>query len=128
MSNHSMCARLRTGVGAQKEHVRQKLVEHENGDGGSGNVNFEVAVGELQKRGMTVVMDPHGSFVTRGQMMKSSGSNLDLEHSNGAYWMRLIVALVDMGDVVPSSNVSSRQSRIQSTLRGTTQKQTCPRR
>ena len=67
------------------------MVEYENGDGGSVNVNFEdanvtrplVAVGELQKRGMTVVMGPHGSFGTRGQVMKPLGSNLDLEYSNG---------------------------------------------
>ena len=59
---------------------------------GSVNVSFEVvdvtrplvAVGELQKRGMTVVMGPHGSFVTRGHVTKPPGSNLDLEHSNGA--------------------------------------------
>ena len=51
------------------EHAGQKTVEHENGGGGSVKVNFEVvnvtrplvAVGELQKRGMTVVMGPHAS-------------------------------------------------------------------
>ena len=49
------------------------------------NVSFEVAdvtrplvaVGELQKRGMTVEMGPHESFVTRGHVTKPSGSNLD---------------------------------------------------
>ena len=53
------------------------MVEYENGDGGLMNVNFEVAdvtrplvaVGELQKRGLTVLTGPHGSFVTRGQVM-----------------------------------------------------------
>ena len=77
--------------------VREEMVEYENGDGGLVNVNFEVAdvtkslvaVGEFQQRGMTVVMGPHGSFVTRGQVMKPFGSNLDLEHSDGAYWIRL---------------------------------------
>ena len=79
---------LRTASGAQIEHAPQKMVEYENSDGGSVNVcdssssgvkkkvnvSFEVAdvtrplvaVGELQKRGMSVVMGPHGSFVTRG--------------------------------------------------------------
>ena len=88
MSNHSRRATLRTASGARIEHAGQKMVEYENGDGGLVNVNFEVAdvtrplvaVGELQKRGMTVVMGPHGSFVTRGQVMKPLGSNLDLEH------------------------------------------------
>ena len=45
-------------------------------------VNFEVAdvtrplvaVGELQKRGMTVVMGQHRSFVTRGQVMNRLAS------------------------------------------------------
>ena len=66
MSNHSRRATLRTASGAQTEHVGQKMVAYENGDGGQVNVNFEVAdvtrplvaVGELQKRGMTVVMGP----------------------------------------------------------------------
>ena len=94
MTNHSRRATLRTATGAQIEHAGQKTVEYENSDGGSVNVSFEVAdvtrplvaVGELQKRGMTVVMGPHGSFVTRGHVTKPPGSNLDLEHSNGAYW------------------------------------------
>ena len=78
MSNHSTCATLRTACGAQIERARQKMVEYENGDGGLVKVNFEVAdvtrqlvsVGELQKNEKTVVMGPHGSFVTRGQVMK----------------------------------------------------------
>ena len=97
MSNHSRRATLRTASGAQIEHAGQETVEYENVDGGLVNVNFEVADVtrllvedvELQKRGTTVVMEPHGRFVTRGQVMKPPGSNLDLEHSNGAYWMRL---------------------------------------
>ena len=44
-----------------------------------------VAVGEVQKRGMTVVMGPHGSFVTRGQVVKPPGSNL----KRLLDWMRL---------------------------------------
>ena len=119
MSNHFRRATHRAASGAQIEHAGQKMVEYENGDGGSVNVNFDVAdvtrplvaVGELQKRGMTVVMGPHGSFVTRGQVMKPPGSNLDLEHSSGAQWMRLTrgekgtsaVAPVDLGDAVPTS-------------------------
>ena len=91
MSNHSRRATLRTASGAQIEYAGQKTVEFENGDGGLVNVNFEVAdvtrpfvaIGGLQRREMTVVMGPHGSFVTRGQVMKPPGSNLDLEHSNG---------------------------------------------
>ena len=96
------------------------------------NLNFEVAdvtrplvaVGELQKRGMTVVMGPHGSFVTRGQVMKLPGSNLELEHSNGAHRMRLTrgengtstVALVDMGDVVPTSKDLSELPSVEDTI------------
>ena len=118
MSNHSRRATLRTASGAQTDHAGQKMVEHENGDGGLVNVNFEVAdvtrplvaVGELQKRGMTVEMGPHGSFVTRGKVMKLPDSNLDLGQSNGAYWMSLTrgengtstVAVV-LGDAVPTS-------------------------
>ena len=63
MSNHSRRATLRTASGAQMEHAGRKMVEYENGDGGLVNVNCEVAdmtrplvaVGELQKRGVTVV-------------------------------------------------------------------------
>ena len=92
MSNHSRRARLRIAFGAQTEHAGQKMVE-------------------LQKRGMTVVVGPYGSFVTRGQVMKPPNGNLDLEHSNGAHWMRLTrgengtstMALVDLGDAVPTS-------------------------
>ena len=66
MTNHSRRATLRTATGAQIEHAGQKTVEYENSDGGSVNVSFEVAdmtrplvaVGELQMRGMTVVMGP----------------------------------------------------------------------
>ena len=94
------------------------------------NVNFEVAdvtrplvaVGKLQKRGLTVVMGSHGSFVTRGQVMKPPGSGLDPEHPSGVCWMRLTrggsgtsaVALVDLGDAVPTSKdlaVSRRYNR-----------------
>ena len=119
MTNHLRRATLRTATGAQIEHAGQKTVEYENSDGGSVKVSFEVAdvtrplvaVGELQKRGMTVVMGPHGSFVTRGHVTKPPGSNLDLEHSNGAYWLCLTrgengtstVAPVDLGDAVPTS-------------------------
>ena len=74
MTNHSRRATLRTAAGAQIEHVGLKIVEYENNDGVSVNVSFEVAdvtrplvaVGESQKRGMTVVKGPHGNFVTRG--------------------------------------------------------------
>ena len=48
------------------DRARQKMVEFEDADGGLVKVNFEVAdvmrplvaVGELQKRGMTVVLGP----------------------------------------------------------------------
>ena len=46
-------------------------------------VRLLVAVGELQRRGMTVVVGGHGSFVTRGQVANRSGGSLDLERSNG---------------------------------------------
>ena len=71
MSNHSKRATLRTASGAQIESAGQKMVECENGGGRL------VAVSELQKCRMTVVMSPHGSILTRGQVMKPLGSNLD---------------------------------------------------
>ena len=117
MTNHPRRATLRTASGVQIEHAGQKTVEYENGDGATVNVNFEVAdvtrllvaVGELQRRGMTVV-GPQGSFVTGGQVTRPPGGNLDLEHSNGAYWMRLrigengtrLVAPIDSGEAVPT--------------------------
>ena len=83
------------------------------------NINFKVAdvitplvaVGELQRRGITVVMGPHRIFVTRSQVTKSLGRNPNFEHCNGAYWMSLTrwkngtkaVALVNLGDAVPPS-------------------------
>ena len=36
-----------------------------------------------------MVMCHTENFVTRCQVMKPPGSNLDLEHSNGACWLRL---------------------------------------
>ena len=75
-----------------------------------------VAVGELQKRGITVVMGPHGTFVTRGQVMMPLRSNLDLEHSNGACWTLLTrwehgtstVAPVHLGDAVLTRGYNRR--------------------
>ena len=132
MTKHSRRATLRTGTGAQIEHAGQKTVECENSDGVSVNVSFEVAdvtrplvaVGELQKRGMTVVMGPHGSFVTRGHVTKPPGSNLDLEHPNGAYWLCLTrgedgtstVAPVDLGDAVPTSENLSDLPTVEDTI------------
>ena len=92
------------------------------------NVNFEVAdvtrplvaAGELQKRGLTVVMGPHGSLVSRGQVVRPPGSNLDLKHSSGAYWMRgerpSTVALVDLGDAVPTSKDLSELPSVEDTI------------
>ena len=146
MSNHLWRATLRTASSALIEHAGQKVVEYENGDGGLVDVNFEVAdvtrplvaVGGLQKRGLTMVMGPHGRFVTRGQVMKPPGSNLDLEHPNGACWMRLTrgengtstVALVDLGDAVPTSKDLSGLPSVVDTIdvARETQKQTCLRR
>ena len=132
MSDHSRRATLRTASGAQIEHAGQKMVEFEHDDGGSVNINFEVAdvtrplvaVGQLQRRGMTVVMGPHGSFVTRGQVMQPPGSNLDLEHSNGAYWMRLTraangtrtIAPIDLGNAVPTSKDLSELPSVEDTV------------
>ena len=42
MTNHRR-ATLRTTSGAPIEHADQKTVEHENGDGGTVNLYFEVA-------------------------------------------------------------------------------------
>ena len=64
---------------------------------------------------MIVVMGPHGSFVTRGHVTKPPGSNLDLEHSNGAYWM-CTVACVDMGDAVPTSENLSDLPTVEDTI------------
>ena len=83
-----------------------------------------VAVGELQKRGMTVVTGPHGSFVSRDQVMKPPSSNLDVEHANGACWMRLTrgengsstVAPVDLGDAVPTSQDLSELGSVEDTI------------
>ena len=124
MSDHSRRATLRTASEVQIERAGQKMVGFEHGDGGSVKINFEVAdvtrplvaLGELQRRGMTVVMGPHGSCATRGQVTKPPSSNLDLEQSNGAYWMRLTreesgtrtMAPVDLGDAVPTSKDLSK--------------------
>ena len=40
-----------------------------------------VAVGELQRRGMTVMLGPRGSFVTRGHVATPTSGSLELEHS-----------------------------------------------
>ena len=70
------------------------------------------------------VTGPHGSFVSRGQVMKPPSSNLDLEHANGAYWMRLTrgdngtsaVAPVDLGDAVPTSKDLSVFPSVEDTI------------
>ena len=70
------------------------------------------AVGELEKRGMTVVMGPHG-FETRSRATKLPGRNLSSKHSNGVFWMSLTrwedgaktVAPVDLGDVASTLSV-----------------------
>ena len=132
MTDHSRRATLRTATGTQIEHAGQNTVEYENSVRGSVNVSFEVAdvtmrlvaVGELQKRGMTVVMGPHGSFVTRGHVTKPPGSNLDLEHSNGACWLCLTrgengtstAAPVDLGDAVPTSENLSDLPTVEATI------------
>ena len=41
-----------------------------------------VAFGELQRRGMTLVMGPRGSFCDQGSVEKARGGSLELEHSN----------------------------------------------
>ena len=91
IANSARNATLRSAFGAQIEHAAQKMVEYEHGDGGLVNVNFEVtdvtrllvAVGELQKRGMTVVMGLHGSFMTRGHVTKPPGGSLELRGKHG---------------------------------------------
>ena len=95
MSNHSRRATLQTASGAQVEHAGHETVEYENGDGGLVNVNFEVAdvtrplvaVGKLQKRGVTVVMGPHGSFVTRCQVMWPEDGSAS-RHQDGSWQVR----------------------------------------
>ena len=96
------------------------------------NINFKVAdvitllvaVGELQRRGITVVMGPHRSFVTRSQVTKSLGRNPNFEHCNGAYWMSLTrwengtktVAPVDLGDPVPTSKSLNELPSVEDTI------------
>ena len=71
-----------------------------------------VAVGELQKRGMTVVMGPHGSFVTRGHATKPPGSKSGFGALERCLLTRVehgarTVAPVDLGDVgTASENLS----------------------
>ena len=56
--------------------------------------------------------------------MKPPGSNLDLEHSNGACWIRLTrgengtgtVASVDLGDAVPTSKDLSELPSVEDTI------------
>ena len=96
------------------------------------NVNLEVAhvttplvaIGEVQKRGMTGVIGPHGSFVTRGHVTKPPGGSLELEHSNGACWVRLlrgdigtrILAPVEMGDSMPTMKAMSDLLSVEGTI------------
>ena len=97
MSNHSRRAVLRTASASQVQRSGQKTIEYENGDGCSVDINFKVAdvitslvaVVVLQRRGMTVVMGPHRSFVTRSQVTKLPGRKPNLKHCNGAYRMSL---------------------------------------
>ena len=114
MPNHSRRAMLRTAFGAQIQRADQKTTWCENGDDTLMSINSKAvdttipsdAVGKLEKRGMTVVMGPHG-FETRSQATKLPGKNLSSKHSNGAYWMSLTrwedgaktFAPVDLGDV-----------------------------
>ena len=94
---------LRTASVTQTEHAGQKMVEHENGDGGLVNVNFEVpdvtrslvAVGELQKRGMTVVMGPST------WKLRDSGSSDEpawQQSGHGAFQWRLLDASDKRGE------------------------------
>ena len=97
IANSSQNATVRTASGDQLEYAGQRTTEYKHGDGGSVNVNFEVAdvttplvaFGELQRRGMMVLSLLKGSFVTRCHLARPAGGSVELEHSNGAYWMRL---------------------------------------
>ena len=125
-------ALLRTASGAHIEHAGQKSIQYEHDGGGTVNVNFEVAdvtrplvaVGELQRRGMTVVMGPHGSFVTRGRVTKPSGDSLNLEHSNGAYWMRMsrgengtqVLAPIELENPVPTTSTMTELPSVEDTI------------
>ena len=132
MSNHSRRSVLGTAPGAQIQRAGQKTIEYENGDGGSVNINFKVAdvitplvaVGELQRCGITVVMGPHRSFVTRSQVTRPPGRNPNFEHCNGAYWMSLTrwengtktVAPVDLGDPAPTSKSLNELPSVEDTI------------
>ena len=68
----------RTGM-RLRSRSQQEMIEH--GEECSVNVCLEVAdvtrplvaVGKLQRRGMAVVIEPHGSFLTRGRVAKTTG-------------------------------------------------------
>ena len=62
--------------------------------------------------------------MTQGHVTKPPGSNLELEHSNGAYWLCLTrgengtstVAPVDLGDAVPTSENLSDLPTVEDTI------------
>ena len=123
IANSSRNATLRTASGAQIENAGQKIIEYEHDEGEVADVTRPlVADGELQRRGMTVVMGPHGGFVTRGRV---AGGSLELEHSTGAYWMRLtrgengskVLASIEVqGTPMPETKVTSEVPSVEDTI------------
>ena len=105
---------MRTASGAQIQRADQKTIRCENGDDTLVSIKFKTAdaiipsdaVGELEERGMTVAMGPHG-FVTGNQTTKLAGRNLSSKHPDSTYWMSLTrwedcaktVGPVDLEDV-----------------------------
>ena len=125
---------LRTASGAQIQRADQKTIRYENGDDTLVSIKFKAvdaiippdAVGELEERGITVAMGPHG-FETGNQTTKLAGRNLSSKHPNSAYWMSLTrwedcaktdapvdledVAREDTGANVPTPVTNPKESR-----------------
>ena len=105
---------MRTASGAQIQRADQKTIRNENGDDTLVSIKFKTAdaiipsdaVSELEERGMTVAMGPHG-FETGNQTTKLAGRNLSSKHPDSTCWMSLTrwedcaktVVLVDLEDV-----------------------------
>ena len=84
MPHYARRALLRTACGAQIQRADQKTIRNEDGDDTLVSVKFKAAdviipsdaVGELEERGMTVPMAPHG-FETGNQTTKLAGRNFE---------------------------------------------------
>ena len=89
ITNSSRNATLRTASGAHIEHEGQKTVEYEHGDGGSVNVNFRVGGGRRVAEALKDSCDGTSRKLRHSRPSDRSHQAVELEHANGAYWMRL---------------------------------------